>query len=381
MINSAPKTSTSQRRVSRRAFLGGAVVAGGGALAATGLATTSFGHRVLHHFFGSGYVAPPARPTLTPRPGAQIWSWTLDPKNPLLDVLPGSPWEASAVFDPCVARRADGSLWMWYSTRGARPSSIALAIDTSGTGSHFVRYAHNPVLTPDPPESAPATAITRPSVVALPDGTWRMWYSTNSPDGPAGRAWIGTATSIDGVNWQKHGSPVMTPQPGWEQPALQCPNVFYDAESGRFMMWYCGGQVYEPDAVGFATSPDGITWTRHPANPIFKPTSGWEGYKVGSFQVHRVGAEYYAFYNAFQNDPFVSQVGMARSADGVTAWEHHPANPLLIPGPLGSWDAAMVYKPSALWDERKQRWDVWFNASQVLNSFERIGHAWSDRIW
>lgn len=174
MINSAPKTSTSQRRVSRRAFLGGAVVAGGGALAATGLATTSFGHRVLHHFFGSGYVAPPARPTLTPRPGAQIWSWTLDPKNPLLDVLPGSPWEASAVFDPCVARRADGSLWMWYSTRGARPSSIALAIDTSGTGSHFVRYAHNPVLTPDPPESAPATAITRPSVVALPDGTWRM---------------------------------------------------------------------------------------------------------------------------------------------------------------------------------------------------------------
>ncbi|HEX6818189.1 MAG TPA: hypothetical protein VF120_07430, partial [Ktedonobacterales bacterium] len=77
----------------------------------------------------------------------------------------------------------------------------------------------------------------------------------------------------------------------------------------------------------------------------------------------------------------VSQVGMARSPDGVTAWEHHPANPLLIPGPLGSWDAGMVYKPTALWDERKQRWDLWFNASQVLNSFERIGHAWSDRLW
>ncbi|MFI5273572.1 MAG: hypothetical protein ACHQ4H_11120, partial [Ktedonobacterales bacterium] len=151
--------------------------------------------------------------------------------------------------------------------------------------------------------------------------------------------------------------------------------------SGLFQMWYCGGAIYEPDAVGFATSPDGVTWTRHPANPIFKPTSGWEGFKVGSFQVQRVGAEYYAFYNAFQNDPFVSQVGMARSADGITNWEHHPANPLLAPGAAGTWDAAMIYKPTVLWDPTKRRWDVWFNASEVLNANERIGHAWSDRLW
>ena len=381
------------RRVSRRAFVGGTVVAGGGALAAAGLATTSFGHRVLHHVFGHQPVLPAPLapgPTLTPRPAAQLWPWTYDPKNPLLDVIPGSPWEAGAVFDPCIVRQADGSLWMWYTTRGARPSSIALATDTSGTGSNFTRYAGNPVLTSDLPKSAPASALTRPAVVALPDGSWRLWYSTESHDDPAGQAWIGTATSSDGIHWQKHGEPALKPQSGWEQPAVQCPNVFYDAQSGRFMMWYCGGKtytatpagpIYEPSAVGFASSTDGITWTRHPANPIFKPTSGWEGYKVGSFQVHRVGAEYYAFYNAFQNDPYVSQVGMARSPDGVTAWEHHPANPLLIPGPLGSWDAGMVYKPTALWDERKQRWDLWFNASQVLNSFERIGHAWSDRLW
>ncbi len=380
MTESALKTKT--RRISRRAFLGGAAVAGGGAVAAAGLATTSLGHRALHHFFGAAPPLPTPRATLTPRPAAQVWPWTFDPKNPLLDVIPNSPWEQSAVFDPCVARQANGSLWMWYTTRGLRPSSIALAIDQSGTGSSFVRYPGNPVLTPTPPESAPANALTRPAVVALPDGSgWRMWYSTNSPANPAGRAWSGSATSSDGIHWQKHGEPVLTPRPGWEQPGLQCPNVIFDADSGRFLMWYCGGQIYEPDAVGFASSPDGVTWTRHPANPIFKPTSGWEGYKVGSFQVHRVGAEFYAFYNAFQNDPFVSQVGMARSADGITNWEHHPSNPLLVPGPAGSWDAAMIYKPSALWDERKQRWDVWFNASQFLNSYERIGHAWSDRLW
>jgi predicted GH43/DUF377 family glycosyl hydrolase len=379
MTSSAP--ASKQPRVSRRAFLGGAAVAGSGALVAAGLTTTALGQRVLRHIFGATAVPPAPRPTLTPRPASQTWPWSLDPKNPLLDVIRTSPWEMRAVFDPCVARQADGSLWMWYTTRGTQPSSIALAIDLSGTGSGFVRYAGNPVLTPDPPENAPATALSRPSVVALPGGGWRMWYSTNSPDGPWGKAWIGTATSSDGIHWQKHGAPVLTPQASWEQPALQCPNVLYDAPSARFMMWYCGGQVYEPDAVGFATSHDGLTWTRSPANPIFKPSQGWEGYKVGSFQVHRVGAEFYAFYNAFQNDPFVSQIGMARSADGITNWEHHPANPLITPGPVGSWNAAMVYKPSALWDATKQRWDVWFNASRVLNSHERIGHAWSDRIW
>ncbi|MFI5274512.1 MAG: hypothetical protein ACHQ4H_15890, partial [Ktedonobacterales bacterium] len=262
------------RRISRRALLGGAVVASGGALASAGLATTPFGHRVLHHFFGPVNAPPLPRATLTPRPAAQTWPWTFDPKNPLLDIIPGSKWEQSAVFDPCVVRQSDGSLWMWYTTRGSAPSSIALATDVTGSGSAFTRYAGNPVLTPTPAESAPATALTRPAVVAIPGG-WRMWYSTNSPKNPAGQAWIGSATSTDGIHWRKQGAPVLTPQAAWEHPGLQCPNVRYDAASGLFQMWYCGGAIYEPDAVGFATSPDGVTWTRHPANPIFKPTSGW----------------------------------------------------------------------------------------------------------
>jgi hypothetical protein len=41
----------------------------------------------------------------------------------------------------------------------------------------------------------------------------------------------------------------------------------------------------------------------------------------------------------------------------------------------------MVYKPAPLWDEQHRRWDVWFNASMMLNSNERIGHAWSDGVW
>ncbi|HLY64695.1 MAG TPA: hypothetical protein VKU60_04095, partial [Chloroflexota bacterium] len=132
--------------------------------------------------------------------------------------------------------------------------------------------------------------------------------------------------------------------------------------------------------VGYATSPDGIGWARLP-QPIYTPSSGWEDNKIGSFQVHHVEDWYYAFYNAFEGRPFVSRIGMARSRDGVTAWERHPNNPVLSPGPRGSWNAAMVYKPTALWDEQRGRWDVWFNASDTLDGIERIGHAWSEGVW
>ena len=36
-------------------------------------------------------------------------------------------------------------------------------------------------------------------------------------------------------------------------------------------MWYSGGEQNEPNAIGYATSPDGLTWTKHGSNPVFVP--------------------------------------------------------------------------------------------------------------
>lgn len=308
--------------------------------------------------------------------GAAAPGWTFSPANPVLNIEPASPWDNAAVYDPAVARAVGGTLWMWYSTRGDNPPSIAVAVDSSGAGDQWRRLAGDPIVQPKPAESAPYGAITRPSVLATPEG-WRMWYSVVNGDS----AWIGAASSPDGIAWTKHGSPVLTPRDPWEKTACQCPNVLYDASSKQYRMWYCGGELYEPDAIGYAVSPDGYTWTRAGTSPIYAPTSGWEDHKIGSFQVHQVGDWHYAFYNAFQRTPFVSRVGMARSRDGVTGWEHHPHNPILGPGKVGEWNGAMIYKPTALWNGRLQRWDVWFNASDHLNGHERIGHAWSAAIW
>ena len=47
---------------------------------------------------------------------------------------------------------------------------------------------------------------------------------------------------------------------------------FIIAEEDIFKMWYTGytGKENDSKILGYATSDDGISWTRHPGNPIFK---------------------------------------------------------------------------------------------------------------
>jgi len=85
-------------------------------------------------------------------------------------------------------------------------------------------------------------------------------------------SWIGYATSNDGVTWKRMGDkPVLSPEKPWENVAVMCPHVFWDEPAKLFRMWYSGGEQNEPNAIGYATSPDGLKWTRHEGNPVFIP--------------------------------------------------------------------------------------------------------------
>ncbi|MDH4089553.1 MAG: glycosylase [Cyclobacteriaceae bacterium] len=62
-------------------------------------------------------------------------------------------------------------------------------------------------------------------------------------------------------------------------------------EDGEYHMWYTGFRD-APDQemhLGYATSPDGLIWTRYPGNPIFD--SGW----VEDMMVVKEGDNYYMF--------------------------------------------------------------------------------------
>jgi hypothetical protein len=133
----------------------------------------------------------------------------------------------------------------------------------------WTKYAHNPVL-------GPGEGVIFDVTLLRDGGDYRMWNSWRT------KGSIGYATSADGLHWSRASdTPVLRPELAWEKVAVMAPNVLYDADQRLYRMWYSGGEQYEPDAIGYATSSDGLHWVKRPA-PIFvpDPSHAWEQAKV-----------------------------------------------------------------------------------------------------
>jgi predicted GH43/DUF377 family glycosyl hydrolase len=241
--------------------------------------------------------------------------------------------------------------------------SIALVESRDG-----IRWGE-PVIALEPAEIGWEQNVNRPCVVRRSDG-YHVWYTGQT----LGRSSIGYAVSTDGVIWTRaSGEPVLCAEQDWETTAVMCPHVLWDDELRLFRMWYSGGEQFEPDAIGYATSPDGINWTKRPGNPVFTvgPSGEWDSCKVTACQVVPQGEWYVMFYIGFR-DVHRAQIGLARSRDGLTDWRRHPANPIISPDP-DSWDADACYKPYAIYDEQADLWRLWYNGRR--GSVEQIGLA------
>ena len=165
--------------------------------------------------------------------------------------------------------------------------------------------------------------------------------------------------------------PALSAELPWEKVAVMCPSVIWDETEKIFRMWYSGGEQNEPNALGYATSSDGLHWRKHVANPIFspEPTNPWEKHKVTACQVEQRGDWYVMFYIGFENEP-TARICLARSRDGITHWQRHPANPIVFPG-KDKWDHDACYKPYAIFDG--QQWLLWYNGRH--GALEQIGVA------
>ena len=282
--------------------------------------------------------------------------WVFEPKNPVLGGALG------VCFDPYVIK--SGSMYkMWFSWRSLR--AIGYTESNNGT----VWNSPEVVLRPNG-DVAGQTDVNRQCVVVR-DGTYHMWFTGQTNRNSE----IYYATGKDGKHWIHAGSgPVLSPATAWEKTSIMSPNVLWDAKNSRFRMYYSAGEQYEPDAIGFAVSKDGIDWQRNDM-PIFTADSeiSWERAKVTACDVHQIDGWYYMFYIGFA-DVDHANIGIARSRNGITEWQRHPKNPILrAPGMLNpfAWDRDAVYKPSAVLEE--DGWKLFFNARR--QHIEQIGLA------
>lgn len=278
---------------------------------------------------------------------------------------PGSPvlgGDLGTCFDISMFREND-AYKMWFSWRPQK----SVALTESKDGVHWSK----PVIVLPPNEKIKWEADINRPVVLKRDGTYHMWYTGQTDD----QSWIGYATSPDGVAWTRQSEkPVLSPDVPWEKVAVMCPHVVWDERDKVYKMWYSGGEQYEPDAIGYATSLDGLNWTKHPNNPIFQadPANPWERHKVTACQVSPMDGEYVMFYIGFR-DVDHAQIGVARSKDGITNWRRDPDNPIIRRG-VGKWDQDAVYKPSVL--RVGGKWMLWYNGRRA--SVEQIGLAIKD---
>jgi len=169
-----------------------------------------------------------------------------------------------------------------------------------GQEPRFEKHARTPVLdrTVDDPFLRGA-----PYAIAQ-DGGFRMWYVS-------GRGWardehglhydvaIRHATSPDGVRWEADQDPCVAPESP-DEYGIGRPSVLF--EDGLYRMWYAIRSFSEPYRIGYAESPDGVSWTRRDAEAgIERSAEGWDSAMICYPNVVRVGERLLMFYNGNQH--------------------------------------------------------------------------------
>ena len=250
--------------------------------------------------------------------------------NPVLPRDETIDWEAGGLLSS-VVHPLDGQWLMFYQGLNVDQSVWAVGIATSDDGVTWTRYADNPVFVADPATAkygintmtvfndgaqwillfTPQADSPRVDVLAAtapsPEGPWMMAADPALPrsgalDWDSGARWlspvlatedgytlyfssgsggIGLMTSSDGLHWTRYDDPATATgryaasDPvfeknadfnAWDGASVAYPLVRRTAEGWE--MFYSGEDTNLRGRIGYATSPDGVVWTRQSAEPL-----------------------------------------------------------------------------------------------------------------
>ncbi len=205
---------------------------------------------------------------------------------------------------------------------------------------NWERYVGNPILTVGAPGTWDDNWVHPYSFIDMGDGTYRMYYGGAGAGGMSGiPEKVGFATSLDGYTWSKYGSnPILSQGAGgtWDDNRIE--HFCILKEGSNWYAWYAGEPGDGSWKIGYATSSDGISWTKYGGNPVMTGTvSEWDSYFVVPSSVIKEGSTYYMFYwGGPVNSQLNWQFGLATSTDRIN-WTKSGDNPIMDGGP-GDWD-------------------------------------------
>ena len=286
--------------------------------------------------------------------------------NPVLSRNISPHWDDFFTAEP-FALQVGNQILMWYFGTGFSTGYIpAIGIATSLDGITWQRYAGNPIITTTNLVTPGFNSPHKAWVVKHGD-RYYLYYraSTTSgtllgcthPDGSPGTG----STSYTGIGVMR--SKTGDPFGGWDDLGIKIlpekcsdlfkvdtPSIIYDQEENIWKMWYstAKGARNEPKYWQYATSPDGITWTKYrdinakdtlPVDIGIPPDNNWylKG-GLGGMSISKVNGIDHNFFNGFtEYDPSnpqgtgFSNIFYAKSNDGIK-WDIADLNPIIRRG-------------------------------------------------
>jgi predicted GH43/DUF377 family glycosyl hydrolase len=185
-----------------------------------------------------------------------------------------------------------------------------------------------------------------------------------------GRTWrTGLAVSEDGTHWQKQGVILSPDRRTWEGSYIAANGSALFHEN-QFWYWYQAGPRERP-RIGLARAVDTRSWRKEP-NPVLEPGpyGSWDEYGVADPYVVRIEPYFYLFYLG-QDRARRQRLGVARSKDGVR-WEKLRSNPVLELGDAGAFDENGLGEP-AVWNSHGFYWMLYTGRDTAEN--RRLGLA------